>query len=251
MKKLSDFSANVITLPGPSAKAVLVTGNDLIDLSRKAADFLISSIQKKPFRIVLSGGSTPRAVHELLSASSFDWSGVHFFWGDERCVPPDDNQSNFRMARETLLSRIKISESQIHRMKGELPPEESAVDYEKQIFSHFHSQEIPHFDFVFLGMGDDGHTASLFPNTPALNVNDRLVVSNFVEKLDSMRLTMTVPVFQRASKIVFLVSGKSKAVPLKQVLYGPYDPLNCPSQFIRPGTGELYFFVDREAASNI
>jgi 6-phosphogluconolactonase len=250
MKKPSDFSAKVVVLPGPPANAVLVICNDLADLSRKAADFLIDSMLNRPYRLVLSGGSTPRAVHELLAESDLDWSGVHFFWGDERCVPPESNESNFRMARETLLSKIRISENQVHRMRGELPPLNAATEYEEGIFHHFHSHAIPHFDFVFLGMGEDGHTASLFPNTPALTIADRVVTSNFVEKLQSYRLTMTVPVFQRAAKTAFLVSGKGKAAALHQVLDGPYAPENCPSQLIRP-EGELYFFADREALSGV
>lgn len=247
MKKPSDFSAKLISLPGPAANAVLVICDDLADLSRKAADWLIASIQNRPFQLVLSGGSTPRAVHELLAKSDVDWNGVHFFWGDERCVPPENGESNFRMARETLLSKIGVSDSQVHRMRGELSPDKAAAEYQDEIFQHFHSQAIPHFDFVFLGMGEDGHTASLFPNTSALTVTDRIVTSNFVEKLQSNRLTMTVPVFQRAAKIAFLISGKGKAAALNQVLNGPYDPQNCPTQWIRPEAGELYFFADREA----
>jgi 6-phosphogluconolactonase len=247
MKKQSDFSAKIIPLPGPAANAVLVICDDLADLSNKAADWLIGSIQKRPFQLVLSGGSTPRAVHELLAKSEVDWNGVHFFWGDERCVPPESSESNFRMAKETLLSRIDVQDYQIHRMRGEASPQQAATEYQEEIFQHFHSQAIPHFDFVFLGMGEDGHTASLFPNTSALGVTDRIITSNFVEKLQSNRLTMTVPVFQRAAKIAFLVSGKGKAAALNQVLNGPYDPQNCPTQLIRPEAGELYFFADRAA----
>jgi 6-phosphogluconolactonase len=182
-----------------------------------------------------------------MAAEKIDWHAIDFFWGDERCVPPDSTESNFRMARETLLSKIQINDSQVHRMRGELPPERAAQEYQQEIFAHFGSQEIPRFDFIFLGMGDDGHTASLFPKTPALNIRDRIVASNFVEKMDSSRLTMTVPVFQRAAKIAFLISGKSKAPKLGQLLNGPYDPENCPSQFIRPDSGELYLFVDKAA----
>jgi len=246
MNKPSDFLVKTVTLPGPAATASLVVCEDLGDLSRKAADFLIRCMQTRPFRLVLSGGSTPRAIHELLAASHLDWDGVHFFWGDERCVPPDNEESNFRMARETLLNKIEVSDYQIHRMRGELNPQQAASEYQEEIFRHFHSEEIPRFDFVFLGMGDDGHTASLFPNTAALSVQDHIVASNTVDKLKSTRLTMTVPVFQRASKIAFLISGKGKAAAFHQVLNGPYDPVNVPSQLIRP-EGELYFFVDRAA----
>jgi len=247
MKKQSDSSIETIVLPGPAATARLIICEDLADLSRKAADFLVDSLKKNTFHLVLSGGSTPRALHQRLATKQVDWSTVHFFWGDERCVPPEDPDSNFRMAWETLLRSIHLPESQIHRMRGELDPEVAAQDYENHLRTFFYGQDIPVFDFIFLGLGDDGHTASLFPHTTAVNIPDRLVVSNVVQKLDSTRLTMTAPLLNRASRIAFLVSGKAKVTALQKVLHGPYEPRECPAQLIRPNSCELYFFVDRAA----
>jgi 6-phosphogluconolactonase len=237
-----------ISLPGPSASANLVLCEDLQELSETAADLQESFLTKKPFSIALSGGSTPRAFHEVLSKRNLDWNDVHFFWGDERCVPPDHKDSNYRMAHETLLQKIQVSDSQIHRMKGELEPTTAAQEYESELRKYFTGQNLPSFDLIYLGMGDDSHTASLFPGSEAVNISDRFVVSNYVEKLRSMRLTMTFPVLNAANSVVFLIAGEGKAIALKNVLTGTYNPQQCPSQRVRPERGELYFIVDRAAA---
>jgi len=248
MKKPSASSVKKIVLPG-GGSANLVLCENLAELSAGAADLLKSFMNKKPFSLVLSGGSTPRAVHEVLSKSALDWKEVYFFWGDERCVPPDHPESNYRMARETLLSKISVLDSQIFRMHGESEPEIAARDYERQIRSFFQTENsMPSFDFVFLGLGEDCHTASLFPGTEAVNRMDRLVVSNYVQKLRATRLTMTVPLLNQASNVVFLISGESKVKALQTTLQGDHDPQKYPAQAIRPQKGELYFYVDQSAA---
>jgi 6-phosphogluconolactonase len=248
MKEPSGSLGRRISLPGKGSASVVLCEN-LVDLSTRAADLLKSFLSKKPFSLVLTGGSTPRVVHEVLVKNNLDWRDVYFFWGDERCVPPDHSESNYGMARETLLSKISVEDSQIYRMHGEWVPERAAEDYEDKVRSFFGGgTSIPSFDFVFLGMGDDCHTASLFPESEAVNKMDRWVVSNYVEKLRANRLTMTFPLLNAASRVVFLISGESKAKALQTVLQGDYHPHKYPAQAIHPQKGELYFFVDRAAA---
>jgi 6-phosphogluconolactonase len=182
------------------------------------------------------------------------WNAVHLFWGDERHVPPDDPQSNYRMVREVLLSRLSIPDSNVHRIEGERPDAtEAAALYESELRSFFclGPGEFPRFDLILLGMGADGHTASLFPQTAALGVRDRAVVSNWVPRLNAFRITMTLPVFWNAAAVVFLVSGADKAAVLAAV-FGPprlSDPLPC--ELVRPQAGELVWLVDRAAAGPI
>lgn len=231
-------------------------------LKRAAAEHIIthceSSINAQGyFTIALSGGSTPKAVYELLTDKAFsryvDWEHLHVFWGDERCVPPDHTESNYRMARLTLLDQVPLPLTNIHRIKGELDPAQAAADYEqtlRQFFARRRDGSV-RFDLILLGMGDDGHTASLFPGTPALEETERLVVENYVEKLDSWRITLTVPVINAADRVTFLVSGKSKAETLQQVLEGSNQPYELPSQLIQPTSGNLLWMVDEPAASRL
>ena len=232
-----------------SVEPRILVSKDLTELSNRAADHIASLITVDPFHFVLTGGSTPKALYKILSEKKLDWKNMQFFWGDERCVPSDHPDSNFGMALETLLNKISVDEDHVHRMKGEMEPPAAAFEYEKQLRNIFGGDAIPSFDLVLLGMGEDGHTASLFPGTPALKVQDRLVVDNYVEKLQATRLTMTFRLLNQAKRILFLVSGVSKAFALQQVLEGEFDPLLYPSQGIRPVHGELLFFVDQEAAS--
>ena len=227
-------------------------------LAEAAAEYVVhlahaAVTERGRFSLALSGGSTPRALHAHLAAeplrSDVDWGRVHVFWGDERCVPPDHPDSNYRMARETLLNHVPIPPAQVHRMPGELPPAEAAVAYEAELREFFASAAWPAFDLVLLGLGDDGHTASLFPGTAALAETERWVAANWVEKLDTWRLTLTVPAINQAAQVVFLVAGAAKADRLRQVLRGPYQPTVLPSQMIRPLSGNLAWFVDLAAAS--
>ena len=204
------------------------------------------------FAVVLAGGSTPRTTYEILArhhSDELDWSKVHVFFGDERTVHPEHEASNYRMVRETLLSHVRVGS--VHRMRCELPLGEAAADYEKQLREFFGpSEEPPRFDLILLGLGEDGHTASLFPETSALDVSDRGVVVNPVLKLGTSRLTLTIPVINAARAVTFLVAGEDKARTLKEVLEGDADPRAYPAKFIRPD-GELAWMVDRAAATLI
>ncbi|MES2733662.1 MAG: 6-phosphogluconolactonase [Bacteroidota bacterium] len=206
------------------------------------------------FTVVLSGGSTPKRVHELLAQSPYceavDWPNVHVFWGDERCVPMDDERSNAKMAYDTLLNHVPVPSSQIHPMSGTLPPAESAAQYEALLKTYF-PEPIPRFDLVFLGMGDDGHTASLFPGTTAIQEQARWAIDNYVEKVGMYRITLTAPAINSADAIAFMVAGTNKAEVLKEVLEGQYQPDVLPSQLIKPIDGELIWLLDTAAAAQI
>ena len=198
--------------------------------------------------VVLAGGSTPKATYGVLArdyAGRIDWSKVHVFFGDERTVPPDHEDSNYRMARETLLDHIRVGS--VHRIRCELPPDEAATAYEQELRDFF-GEELPRFDLILLGIGADGHTASLFPETPALEVADRWVVSNPVPKLDTNRITLTVPVINAARSVDFLVAGEDKAEALKEILEGDADPRKYPARLIQPPGGPDWM-LDRAAAA--
>lgn len=199
------------------------------------------------FTVALAGGSTPEATYDVLArdyAEELDWSKVHIFFGDERTVPPDHEDSNYRMAHQTLLSHIPVGS--VHRMRGELPPAEAAAAYENELRQFFStSDEPPRFDLILLGIGEDGHTASLFPETSALDVTDRWVVANPVLKLETTRLTLTIPVMNSARAVDFLVAGRGKAGALKEILKGDADARTYPAKFIRPESGDLTWMVDR------
>ena len=206
------------------------------------------------FTIALAGGGTPKPVYERLArpdlAGSIEWDRVHVFFGDERCVPPDDPQSNSRMAREALLMHVPIPGENVHRIRGEDPPEAAAETAERAIRRLLPTAGVPSLDLVLLGLGDDGHTASLFPGTAALGEASRLVVANYVEKLSTWRVTFTAPLINAARHVVFLVEGAGKAAALQSVLEGPFMPETLPSQLIRPA-GSLRWFVDEAAAGRL
>jgi 6-phosphogluconolactonase len=179
------------------------------------------------------------------------WPYVHVFWGDERCVPPVHMDSNYRMANEALLSHVPIPPENVHRIHAELAPLEAAYNYEREFRETFalSSDGVPCFDLAFLGMGPDGHTASLFPGTTGVQETKRLVVAHYVEKLTSWRVTLTAKVFSAAAQVAFLVAGADKAATLKDVLEGPLQPDRLPSQLIQPAPENLQWFVDEAAAS--
>jgi 6-phosphogluconolactonase len=231
----------------PDVAALYHTAAD--EFSRCA---LSAIAERGRFCVALSGGNTPRGVHAELAArkkDSLPWDKIYVFFGDERHVPPEDPESNYRMARESLLSKVPIPEENVHRILAELPAPAAAVQYEMDIRTFFRlpAGAWPRFDLIFLGLGDDGHTASLFPGSPALNEHSRIVVANSVDKLGSYRITFTYPVLNHAQQIVFLVSGKSKAQILKEIFttsrQGSY-----PAQGVRPETGKLMWIVDKDAA---
>ena len=203
------------------------------------------------FAVVLAGGSTPRATYETLArdyADRIDWSNVHVFFGDERSVPPDHEDSNYRMAREALLDDVPVGS--VHRMRGELPPDEAAKAYEQDLRNFFGTEEFPRFDLILLGLGGDGHTASLFPETSALEVHDRWVVANPVLKLETTRITLTIPVINAARAVYFLTAGEGKAGPVAKILEGDPDPRVYPASLIQPQGGPTWM-LDEAAASEL
>lgn len=240
---------------------IVKVSSDLIDLSRQAAEFFVAKASNAidrsgRFIVSLSGGSTPKALYHLLSSefgNRLDWSMVHIFIGDERFVPIDSNESNFRMVNETLFGPLQIPDSNIYRWRTELDSAEAAAaDYDTRMahFFELNPGEFPRFDLTLLGLGEDGHTASLFPESPALKITDRLAVANWVEKLDTNRLTLTFPVINNSAICAFLVAGESKATILAEI-HNPASPAVYPAQQVRPVDGDLYWFMDKAAASKL
>jgi 6-phosphogluconolactonase len=213
------------------------------------------------FSLVLSGGTTPRPLYELLAkppfSKSLDWNKVEFFWGDERVVSPDDPSSNYRMAREAMLDQLKIPAAHIHRIRAEEKDlDKAARAYEDEITKVLGEvsgggRKPPHFNLFLLGMGPDGHTASIFPGTDAIEEKERWVIPVDVPSLGVKRITMTPELINSAHFIIFMVTGKNKAEVVANVLQGPRDPQRCPVQLIHPLTGEVIWFADRDASSKL
>jgi 6-phosphogluconolactonase len=207
------------------------------------------------FTVALSGGSTPRGLHQELVktfASELPWDKVFFFWGDERHVPPDFPESNYRMARETLLSKLPIPANNIFRMHGEIPDANQAAGiYEQTLREFFHPSQVgfPRFDFILLGMGPDGHTASLFPATNALKEQQSWVAGNWVEQHSTFRITLTYPVINSAANIMFLIKGADKAEMVRKALKDP--SANLPCQGVRPNAGKLMWYMDQGAGAKL
>ena len=224
------------------------------------ADRVQQAVEKRGrARIAISGGSTPKASFALLAdpnqpyTNQIAWDKVELFWVDERTVGPDDPDSNYRMTKESLLSKVPLSPEHIHRMEGELDPEEAAARYESVIRREFRLEgaEVPRFDVVWLGMGDDGHTASLFPNTEGIHELGRIVYANHVPQKNTWRITLTAPVINEALEVVFLIGGDDKAASLERVFYGEYDPSKTPTQLVQPKNGSLLFLLDQRAAAKL
>ena len=210
------------------------------------------------FTVALAGGSTPRRLYQLLAEALWrdqvDWPRVEFFWGDERSVPPDHADSNYRMANEALLQKIPVQSGHVHRMQAErMDRDRAATEYQAEIARVFGVKlegEPPAFDLILLGMGPDGHTASLFPHTTALKENKRWVVVNYVDKFKNERVTLTTRILNRAANVYFLVAGADKTDRLVEVLEGPPESDRLPSQLIRPA-GNLVWLVDASAAARL
>ncbi len=213
------------------------------------------SSAEHPFSVALSGGNTPRRVYELLATDEFknevNWKFVHAFFGDERSVPPDDPASNYGMALATLISRVPIPEINVHPIPGVGDHHENARSYERELRTYFAGSAWPRFDLVLLGIGEDGHTASLFPGTAGLAEKTAWVIANWVEQLNEFRFTLTAPAINSAAEILFLVTGGGKASRLAAVLNGPHQPNLLPAQLIKPGQGELIWMVDKAAATRL
>ena len=210
-------------------------------------------------RIAVSGGSTPQATFELLAdpagpfAATVPWDKLQLYWVDERCVAPEHPESNYGVCKELLLSKVALPAANVHRMEGELDPEEAASRYETVLRNtmKLEGAESPAFDLLLLGMGPDGHTASLFPHTEGLEVINRLVIANHVPQKDTWRISLTAPVINQASEVVFAIEGEGKAEVLAAVLTGPRHPEELPSQLIRPSNGKLLFLLDEAAAAKL
>jgi len=237
---------------------------DVDAMSRAATETIVAHISESlqtrdVFSIALSGGSTPRRLYALLANDAklreqILWERVHFFWGDERHVPPDHPESNYRMAYNALLSKVPIPSINIHRIRAEdSDADKAAADYEQEIrrFFKINAGQMPRFDCVLLGMGPDGHTASLFPGTSALEETERMAVANWIKKFQSYRITLTVPLFNNADRILFLVGGMEKANTLKLVLEGDAKASRFPVQLIQPTRGDVTWFLDRSAAGRL
>src|SRR5437868_6121078 len=237
---------------------------DLADVAGAAADEFVVRAKRAinhrgRFTVALSGGSTPKTMHTILAERStknpklVDWSRVQVLFGDERHVPPDHPDSNFGMARDTLLSKVPIPAANIHRMRCENPDAaKAAEEYDRELVKVFQlkgGEQLPRFDLIFLGMGPDGHTASLFPGTTAVHELKKRVVSNWVPKFNTWRVTFTRPVINQAECVLLMVSGKDKAQPLAEVM-GQGSPDVYPVKYVQPTHGELIWLVDKAAAGN-
>ena len=208
------------------------------------------------FSVALAGGSTPKALYSLLVADplrqQLPWDKMQLYFGDERHVAPDDPESNFRMATETLISKAPLAPAQVHRIKGEYPgAEKAALEYEEILRASFKLKpgELPRFDLLLAGMGNEGHTLSLFPGTRALHPGNRLVLSNWIGKLFTERITLTAPAACNAAQIIFMVAGADKSLALKAVLEGPFEPEQLPAQLLQPTNGKLLWLVDETAGA--
>jgi 6-phosphogluconolactonase len=246
----------------PGAKPEIKLTSTMEALHRAAAAEFVSAAsdavrQRGAFNVCLSGGSTPKSLYSLLATDSelrnqIPWGKCFFFWGDERHVPSDNAESNYRMAKEAMLDKVPVPPANIFRVSSELQDAaEAARKYQRTLSEHFKLKggELPRFDLTLLGMGPDGHTASLFPGTSALNETTKLVVDNWVGKFNTQRITMTVPVLNNSARVIFLVAGDDKALPLKAVLEGPFVPIQLPIQSIRPTTGSALWLIDPKAGA--
>jgi 6-phosphogluconolactonase len=235
--------------------------DDAEQVARAAADLFVrlsdeAIAERGTFSVALSGGTTPKRIYELLASDEYrprvNWQNVHIFFGDERTVPPDHADSNFRMANEAMLSHVPLPPQNVHRINGVGDAAANASLYESEMRGYFGGgAEWPRLDLVMLGMGDDGHTASLFPGSAALGETVAWVTANWVEKFDTWRITLSAPAINNARRVVFLVTGAGKADRLREVLKGERDTTRLPSQMIDPHDGTLAWFVDRAAAAKL
>ncbi|HSE32474.1 MAG TPA: 6-phosphogluconolactonase [Pyrinomonadaceae bacterium] len=238
---------------------------DLQELSGVAAKHFArlateAVLEKARFTVALSGGSTPESFYRLLAnenepyRAQVRWENIHFFWGDERHVPPDHPDSNYRMANETMLRKLPVPMENVHRIRSELTDAHKAADEYEQTLCEFFKLvggQYPRFDLVLLGLGSDGHTASIFPNSDVVNERVRLVVATWIENFESYRITLTPPVLESAAAVDFLVSGAEKANALREVLKGDYHPELSPAQLLRRTRANVLWLVDRPAARHI
>lgn len=243
---MDSYDGNILVMPDAAGVAEEAAGRFACAAVKYAAD-------TGRFTVAVPGGSSPVGVFERLTSPEYSsivpWQVTHIFFTDERCVPPDHPDSNYRLVHEHLLSKVPIPEQNIHRFMAELPADEAAADYEKALRSTL-GDDLS-LDMIILGMGEDTHTASLFPNSPALNETDRLAAPNYVEKLGSNRLTLTYPMINSSKQIIIVALGQNKAGAVREAISGEQDPIKHPIQGVRPVYGRLLWLIDRDAARNI
>jgi 6-phosphogluconolactonase len=249
--------------PAPHSNREIQVFRDVNDIASRAAELILAAAnaavqQNGRFTIALAGGSTPKTLYALLAAEPYfsvmPWDKTFIFFGDERSVPPDDKDSNFRMASESMLTKLSLKPEQVHRIKAENPdPEKAALEYEQILTSFYNlsSGQLPRFDVTLIGMGDEGHMLSLFPGTKALQDGGRLVKSNWIGKLYTWRVTVTAPVANNSGLVIFMVTKPDKALALKGVLEGPYEPEQLPSQLLQPTNGKTVWLIDTAAAEKL
>ncbi|MEO6636883.1 MAG: 6-phosphogluconolactonase [Ginsengibacter sp.] len=218
-------------------------------------DYVQATLQKQEyFTLVLSGGETPKMLFKKLASEKFiekiNWKRLHVFWGDERAVPFTDERNNAKMAFDYLLNAVNIPPAQVHKMRVDIEPLFAAKEYEKILHTYFNNTK-QSFDLVLLGTGDDGHTLSVFPNSPLIDKHDKWVESVYNEKQKMYRITLTPDIVNKASHIAFMVSGANKSKVLHHIIQGAYEPNTLPAQLIKPANGELYWFLDEEAAKEL
>jgi 6-phosphogluconolactonase len=247
-------------MPAPAQRDIRILA-DPAAITRRAADEFVKAASEAVakngvFNVAFAGGSTPKSLYALLAddpayRAQITWDKIRNFFGDERHAPPDSSESNFRMASEALFSKGLLKPEQIARIKGEYPDtEKAALEYEQVLRAYFQLKagEYPSFDLVLLGMGDEGHTLSLFPGTKALHAPGRIVVRNWVGKFYTERITLTAEAVNHANRVMFLITRADKAPALKAVLEGPYEPEQLPAQLIHPASGNALWLIDRDAA---
>jgi 6-phosphogluconolactonase len=240
---MANMKKNIHIYPNKE-KLVAATTERVVDSIEKAI------AENGLCNVALAGGNTPGGVYSMLATNHYqdrvDWNKLHFFWGDERMVSPEHQDSNYRMVRETLLDHVAIPDSNVHRIWGEIAPEQAAEEYSSLLNNHFKT-DLPRFDIILLGLGEDGHTASLFPETDAVEEGERHAVAVFVPKLDTWRVTLTLPVLNAASEIYFLVSGRSKSDIIQRIMSIKQPSKEFPATMVNPANGELHWMLDSEA----
>jgi len=251
----------MMRVSGPEIRIAKDTLEQSFIAAEEFAERALESVERSgSFRVVLAGGTTPRLLYTLLSdptepfAGRIPWGSCHFFWGDERHVPPEDPESNYRMAKETLLSRVPVPTGNVHRVQAENPDASGAAsDYDAKVREFFHLQggERPGFDLILLGLGTDGHTASLFPGTSIIREKRRLVSAEWIKKLHSHRISMTPPALNHAARVIFLACGSGKAEVVRDVISGTFQPDILPAQVVQPENGTLLWLLDKSAAERL
>lgn len=237
----------------------IIIKSDSEELSREFAVWITGYIEKKLaqqeiFTLVLSGGSTPKKLYQLLASEKFknriDWKKIHFFWGDERYVPLNDDKNNAKMAFDTLLDHVPVMKENIHIMRTDIAPKDSSLEYEKILHNYFPGKNKT-FDLVLLGLGDNAHTLSLFPEKDVVNEKEKWVSFFYLKEQEMHRITLTAPVVNAAGCVVFLVAGADKAASVKHVIDDEHNPDLYPAQVIQPFNGELYWWLDEAAAADL